>query len=318
LGIRLDAAHKPRLRRLQLGHQVAKRLDKLVADGRKRGLCLLLATATFLFGLGLAQVSYLWGDSAVVSTGGTLLVGVRGCSGCVRLACWIRVGAPRPLWRESHCSSRGSLRREVIRGHQRSSEVIRGHQRSSEVIRGSLRRHALRDARWQSTQRTRLLLIARKVDDFAREVLDEKVVLLPALLRLAHLRSTEDRCGLLTVCLVQARAKGLTGSIGCLAGGIEQLEDATRGVLAQVDDLLVVLVCDWRPCDALCADERRSKAIRGDQARSGAIRGNQARSEAIRGDQRRSEPLAPPPCTPCLRSQRRSRGRIAEASRSQS
>jgi hypothetical protein len=132
LGIRLDAAHKPRLRRLQLGHQVAKRLDKLVADGRKRGLCLLLATATFLFGLGLAQVSYLWGNSAVVSTGGTLLVGVRGCSGCVRLAYWIRVGAPRPLWRESHCSSRGSLRREVIRGHQRSSEVIRGHQRSSE------------------------------------------------------------------------------------------------------------------------------------------------------------------------------------------
>ena len=117
-------------------------------------------------------------------------------------------------------------------------------------------------------------------------MLDEKVVLLPALLRLAHLRSTEDRCGLLTVCLVQARAKGLTGSIGCLAGGIEQLEDATRGVLAQVDDLLVVLVCDWRPCDALCADDRRSKAIRGDQRRSGAIRGNQARSEAIRGDQK--------------------------------
>jgi hypothetical protein len=74
-----------------------------------------------------------------VSTGGTLLVGVRGCSGCVRLAYWIRVGAPRPLWRESHCSSRGSLRREVIRGHQRSSEVIRGHQRSSEIIRDNQR-----------------------------------------------------------------------------------------------------------------------------------------------------------------------------------
>ena len=41
-------------------------------------------------------------------------------------------------------SARGSFctcvsKREVIRGHQRSSEVIRGHQRPSEVIRGHQR-----------------------------------------------------------------------------------------------------------------------------------------------------------------------------------
>ena len=84
----------------------------------------------------------------------------------------------------------------------------------------------------QSTQRTRLLLIARKVDDFACEVLDEKVVLFPALLCLSHLWCSKDCCGLFTVSFVQTRAKGFARCIGCLAGGIEQLEDAARRVLA--------------------------------------------------------------------------------------
>jgi len=56
---------------------------------------------------------------------------------------------------------------------------------------------------------------------------------------------------------------------------------AISGSQWQSTYLLVVLVCDWRPCDALCADERRSKAIRGDQGRSEAIRGDQNHSHLL-------------------------------------
>ena len=102
--------------------------------------------------------------------------------------------------------------------------------------------------------RERVVILAeelvRKVDDVARKVAHQKVFIGRPLLRLGELGRSEDEV-LLPIRRVQRGAEGLARGVRRAALGVEQLVDAARAVLAQVDHVLIVGVLDRHPGHAL-------------------------------------------------------------------